>query len=115
VTEASVLAQYKLEELEAMPISLTNPPDNPNCPTIINPTLVPTPTVATQDATPVDALGRPIPPATGPAYTYTRTWAWCKSLDGLRRVVFVVVQWSDNISVVSGRPHQVNVRRERVP
>ena len=110
LTEASVLAQYKLEELEVMQPPF--PADNPNCPTPTSPTLIPLPTVTTQDATPVNPLGQPIPPGTG--MPYTRWWAWCTSIDGLgRRVVYVTVQWNDSITAVTQRPHQVVVRRER--
>jgi prepilin-type N-terminal cleavage/methylation domain-containing protein len=84
-TEASVLTQSKIEELNAMAVTLTTPADG-----------------ASSTET-IDALARAA--AAGP---YTRTWTW-STTDG-RRVALVTTSWSDAI----GGNHSVSARVSRV-
>jgi Tfp pilus assembly protein PilV len=104
ITEASVLAQHKIEELVLVPVSLSpvTPADNAGCPT---------PTVAQQTA---DANNPLTPLGLNSATTgsYTRTWSWCPSTDGTRRHITVTVSWKDN---VTGTLHSVVATRDRTP
>lgn len=88
MTEASTLAQAKLEAINSQVITLTNPPAG----TYPEPTL--------------DAYGNTV--ATG---MYTRNTTWGLTTDGLRRSVRVEVDWND----ASGKAHSVVATEERIP
>lgn len=85
-TEASVLAQSKLEQLVSLPAGTTG-------------TLP-----ANSTETTLDANGNVV--VTGP---YTRTTQWIASTDGLRRQVTVIVQWRDGL----GASHEVRAARQQ--
>jgi hypothetical protein len=113
LTEASVLAQYKLEELVSLPVSVTPPvpPDAAGCPTIALPNQTPTIAQMTPDPlNPLNSLGKN---ATAGQPTFLRYFYWCTApLDQTRRVLTVVVQWIDTNTAAT---HQVIARRERTP
>ena len=92
-TEASVLAQSRLESLVSMSVvTATNPPDSGAG------------SPASTEA--IDALGNPS--ASGP---YTRTTAWSTTPDARRRVVTVTVSWLDSAAV----KHAVVAARQKDP
>jgi Tfp pilus assembly protein PilV len=120
ITEASVLAQHKIEEQVLVPVSLSpaTPADNANCPT---------PTVAQQTAdgcNPLNALGQQVvtgsvvanaacSQTTVPQPTYTRSYYWCPSTDGSRRHLTVTVGWTD--SITGTITHSIVATRDRTP
>ena len=94
-TEASILAQDKLEELVIMPgVTASNPPDN---------------TIITELN--INAFGRtPAPPDGTGIYTRQTTWGTDPvATFGVRRTITVVVSWLDAL----GRPHAITAQRER--
>ena len=87
-TEATVLAQAKIEEVQTRTlVTLTSPANG----------------VESTESN-LDAHG-------GTSGIYTRTTTWGLSADGLRRTVAVQVQWSDPLN----RTHYVTAQTERVP
>ncbi len=92
-TEASVLAQSKLESWVSYPYT--------SLPTTINTANAPSPTTEY-----LDALGNTAPQATA---TYTRQSTWAPSSDSLRWVVTVSVKWTDG----RGVSHYVYAARQK--
>jgi Tfp pilus assembly protein PilV len=91
MTEASSLVQTKIEELNALTITATNPADGNYGPES------------------VDALGNISPVGSGP-WPYTRTWIWQQTVDNRHRSVQVTVSWSD----ARGKPHTVTANVDRI-
>jgi Tfp pilus assembly protein PilV len=94
-TEASVLAQSKLEEMVSLPaatVTSSSPADG-------------TTTIETQ----LDGSGM-VNVTTG-VYTRTTVWSTTTVPDALRRVVTVTVQWTDG----AGTLHQVVAARQKDP
>ena len=89
MTEASTLAQSKLEAINSQVITLTSPANG---------------TVQTE--TTLDAYGSVV--STG---QYTRTTTWGVTADGLRRGITVNVSWVDG----AGITHNVSASEERIP
>lgn len=87
-TEASILAQSRLEELVSLP--LASLPANG--------------TVVTEAG--LDPLGR-----LNTGGTFSRVTTWGPSPDGMRRTITVSVAWNDGL----GRPHAVTAARDRAP
>jgi Tfp pilus assembly protein PilV len=96
-TEASVLAQSKLEQMvsvQAANVTLTSPADG-----------------TTSEAC-LDAYGNAPPSGTcSSSYPYTRSTTWSKSTDALRRVITITVSWTDGL----GKPHSVIAARQKDP
>jgi prepilin-type N-terminal cleavage/methylation domain-containing protein len=90
MTEASTLAQAKLEAINSQVVTLTSP--------------VSSATPVTE--TTLDAYGNTVP--TG---IYTRKTTWGVTSDGLRRSISVEVDWNDS----AGLPHKVYATEERIP
>ena len=92
ISEASVLAQSKIESLVIMPGVTVSPlyPANGS----------------TAPETNLDQYGN-----VAINGLYTRTPTWGLSSDGLRRSIQVQVQWNDAL----GRSHTVTAQRERAP
>ena len=90
LTEASTLAQSRLEAINSQVITLTAPANG---------------TVQTE--TTLDAYGNVVT-ATG---QYTRTTTWGTTSDGLRRSIVVNVSWVDGANVT----HNVSATEERIP
>jgi prepilin-type N-terminal cleavage/methylation domain-containing protein len=89
MTEASTLAQSKLEVVNAQLVTATTPADG---------------AVFTEST--LDAFGAVV--AGG---SYTRTTTWGTTGDGLRRSVVVTVSWLD----ATNRAHSVSATEERIP
>jgi Tfp pilus assembly protein PilV len=100
ITEASVLAQYKLEELVVLPWASMAPLDAATCPSA--------PASTAFQETTINALGGA---PTGSQPTYGRGWQWCTiTAAPARRRVVVAVTWIDN---TTGATHQVVASRDR--
>ena len=87
-TEASILAQSKLETKVSLLTGATG--------------TLPAPEIETLDANGAVVIA-------GTAGAYTRTTAWTASTDGLRRVCTVTVTWTDGL----GTAHSVIAQRQQ--
>jgi type II secretory pathway pseudopilin PulG len=95
-TEASMLAQSRIEQLQSLrgvTISPPNPPDGWQLPDEVN----------------LDGSGAVV--AGPPAGIFTRSTWWGPSTDNSRRTIQVRVQWKDSF----GKDHFVWARGERIP
>jgi type IV pilus assembly protein PilV len=92
MTEASTLAQSKLEAVSSQVITLTAPPNGPVSPSEC-----------------LDAYGTAV--SGSPCPSYTRITTWGLTADGLRRSVSVEVDWTDG----AGKVHTVSATEERIP
>jgi hypothetical protein len=94
MTEASSLVQTKIEELNALTITTSNPPDGAG---------------ATSPET-LDALGNPSGIGNGP-WPYSRSWTWSTDVTDFRhRSVLVTVSWFD----ARGKQHTVTANVDRI-
>jgi prepilin-type N-terminal cleavage/methylation domain-containing protein len=93
MTEASTLAQSKIEALNSQSGVTVLPPSPPNG-------------LVTPSETGLDAYGNVV--AGGP---YTRLTSWSVTPDNQRRRIDVTVQWNDAL----GRLHSVTTSAERIP
>ncbi len=93
-TEASVLAQSRLETVVSWPtVTATNPPDG------------------TTTESSLDANGM----VSTSAGIYQRDTIWSTTADGSRRVVTVKVSWADAIDNADSKRHYVWASRQKVP
>jgi prepilin-type N-terminal cleavage/methylation domain-containing protein len=114
MTEASVLGQYKLEEMVSWQYGCIATSAQAGCPATSFPSLntacpIP-PTGMTIPATPnetVDSLGRLWVTGTSTGTQFNRFWDGCTPV-GTRKRIYVWVQWKDGIGT-----HTVSLSRER--
>jgi hypothetical protein len=103
MTEASLLAQWQIEQLTSADYLGPSMTMSANCGA--------TPTATLDPLGTINALGQSA--SSGPIYN--RSWTICPSADTLRKRVEVTVTWDDAASALSGQKHTVVVSKERGP
>jgi prepilin-type N-terminal cleavage/methylation domain-containing protein len=111
MTEASVLAQYKLEELVSLKYScitssVTCTPPGISFPSVGTNDCTTPPTIPGTANETLDSLGKVW--ASGAGTQFKRSWDACAPAGSTRKRIYVWVQWIDNVGT-----HTVNLSRER--